>query len=289
MVFTGGDGRDPRNPDSRTLCCNSATFLLKCLYTLPFDSTRTWSADSCSSFLRSMWTVAAQKGNERMTIRRPKPPPPKQKTSGFVGCLGVIALFLAVVALAPLFLPKEQEPPTVDRSATTRSQPSNTTGNLAAQFNAGLSGNMSCAQLFRIRNAPKQGQTDAEQQRMNERLRSVGCFSSTSERATSAPAPTAAGLTRASKSGLLGAPVPSGATLKETKKGDPANGIDSQERYQIKASAAEIEAFYRSEMSRDGWRNIPMSVGGILSFRKGTLMLGVLFDAKGGSFTLMGS
>lgn len=54
-----------------------------------------------------------------------------------------------------------------------------------------------------------------------------------------APIPArATGLTRSKRTGLMGAPLPDGATLLERRAGDPTAGRDPSERYRIASSAA---------------------------------------------------
>jgi hypothetical protein len=101
--------------------------------------------------------------------------------------------------------------------------------------------------------------------------------------------PVASGLQPSGRTGLLGAPLPQGATLTERAAGDPAAGVDPRERYQISASAAEIAGFFRREMPRAGWQRDGASTATALFFSKGRLMIGVLINSRGGTFTLMGS
>lgn len=89
--------------------------------------------------------------------------------------------------------------------------------------------------------------------------------------------------------GLLGAPLPRGASLISRTRGDAQAGRDPSERYRIQASASGIAAFYSRELPRLGWSRDGTSTGTALFFRKGHQMLGVLINRSGGTFTLMGS
>jgi len=106
-----------------------------------------------------------------------------------------------------------------------------------------------------------------------------------------APAPPsdAARLAGSGRTGLLGAPLPEGARLTERTAGDPAAGRDPSERYAITASAAEIMAFFNEAMPKAGWAKDGPAGPTSAFFRKGNLMIGVLTNRDGGTFTLMGS
>ena len=96
-------------------------------------------------------------------------------------------------------------------------------------------------------------------------------------------------LTISNQKGLLGAPLPLAATLTQATPGDPGSGRDPSERYAVSASAPEIAAFFNEEMPAAGWEKDGRSTNTILFFRKGSLMVGVLVNSDGGTFTLMGS
>lgn len=107
-----------------------------------------------------------------------------------------------------------------------------------------------------------------------------------------APAPTSAGssiLTASNQTGLLGTPLPEGAQLTQRTPGDPASGRDPSERYAMSVSAVEIAAFFNQAMPEAGWAKDGTSTNTALFFRKGNLMIGVLINSSGGTFTLMGS
>ena len=106
-----------------------------------------------------------------------------------------------------------------------------------------------------------------------------------------ATVPAQAELFRSKATGLLGAPLPDGATLVERTAGDVANGRDPRERYALKATTAEIVDFYVRAMLVTGWSRHPSTNerSGTLFFRKGRAMIGVLVNSKGNTFTLMGS
>ena len=91
------------------------------------------------------------------------------------------------------------------------------------------------------------------------------------------------------RTGLLGAPLPEGARLTKRTAGNPAAGRDPRERYAISASAAEIVAFFNEAMPKDGWAKDGPAGPTSAFFRKGKLMIGVLTNRDGGTFTLMGS
>ena len=106
------------------------------------------------------------------------------------------------------------------------------------------------------------------------------------------PAPTSTGsstLKASTQTGLLGVPLPEGAKLTHRTPGDPASGRDPSERYTVSASAAEIAAFFNQAMPRAGWAKEGASTKTARIFRKGNLMIGVLINSRGGTFTLMGS
>ena len=107
------------------------------------------------------------------------------------------------------------------------------------------------------------------------------------------PSPTppsnASRLAGSSQTGLLGVPLPEGARLIERTAGDPSAGRDPSERYSISASAAEIIAFFNEAMPTAGWAKDGPSRPTSAFFRKGNLMIGVLTNKDGGTFTLMGS
>lgn len=88
--------------------------------------------------------------------------------------------------------------------------------------------------------------------------------------------------------GLLGVPLPVGAELIERRQGNPAESIDPTERYQIEASAKQIITFYRNELPKLGWQISPPTTETAVFFEKGNLMIGVLTNKDGGTFTLMG-
>jgi hypothetical protein len=105
-----------------------------------------------------------------------------------------------------------------------------------------------------------------------------------------APAPArTTGLRPSGRTGLLGTPLPEGAMLLERKPGNPAAGRDPSERYSIPASAADIAAFFSREMPDAGWAKDGSSTEFILLFRKGKLMIGILINREGKTFSLMGS
>jgi len=105
-----------------------------------------------------------------------------------------------------------------------------------------------------------------------------------------APAPARTTRLRPSgRTGLLGTPLPEGATLLQRKPGNPAAGRDPTERYAISASAEDIAGFFSREMSAAGWAKDGSSTRYILAFRKGKLMIGVLINREGKTFMLMGS
>jgi hypothetical protein len=89
--------------------------------------------------------------------------------------------------------------------------------------------------------------------------------------------------------GLLGVPLPRGASLIARREGKPEAGHDPSERYQVKASADAIAEFYLREMPKLGWWKDGTPTQGALFFKKGRQILGVLINQSGGTFTLMGS
>ena len=89
--------------------------------------------------------------------------------------------------------------------------------------------------------------------------------------------------------GLLGVPLPKGATLINRTPGDPAVEQDPTEKYEISASDADIAAYFRSEMIKSGWLKRGGSTEYILLFVKGKKMIAVFINSPGGTFSLMGS
>jgi hypothetical protein len=107
---------------------------------------------------------------------------------------------------------------------------------------------------------------------------------------TPEPTPVASSrLTAADRKGLLGVPLPVGAQLTKQTPGDPASGRDPSERYSVSASAVELVAFFADAMPTAGWAKDGSSTNTTLFFRKGRLMIGVVINSGGGTFTLMGS
>ncbi len=103
------------------------------------------------------------------------------------------------------------------------------------------------------------------------------------------PAPPSRELRRWRKRGLLGVPLPKGARRTASSPGDPDHGVDPRETYRIKASAAELRAFFERETPSAGWRRSAPLGGDVLMFRKGAKMIGVTLKRGGGGFDLMGS
>ena len=109
-------------------------------------------------------------------------------------------------------------------------------------------------------------------------------------RAVNAPPPADASSLKASgQTGLLGAPLPKGAQLTEQTPGNRAAGRDPYEGYAISATAVDIADFFNRVMPEAGWAKDGTSTETTLFFQKGNLMLGVLINRDGGSFSLMGS
>jgi len=104
------------------------------------------------------------------------------------------------------------------------------------------------------------------------------------------------------KVGLLGTPLPVGATLEKVGHGDPRLGADPRgEQYRIEATAGEIVAYFNREMRNAGWgrlslrplnRHMPLDCPIYLSrpsllFTKDGKTVGVLINHNGGTFTLL--
>lgn len=100
----------------------------------------------------------------------------------FKGCLLAIFALVIVPTVCVVMMPDTPDRP----SSTPPPQ------DLTAQFEAGINGNMPCPQLFEIRNKLRRGKPEDYQERLNEKLRSVGCYSSTSQRTGSTPQPSTA-------------------------------------------------------------------------------------------------
>lgn len=86
--------------------------------------------------------------------------------------------------------------------------------------------------------------------------------------------------------GLLGAPIPTGAKLTERRAGDPTTGHDSGEQYSISASATDIIAFFDEAMVADGWERAGPDTKNSRSFQKGGRELVVMSNYDGGTFML---
>lgn len=96
-------------------------------------------------------------------------------------------------------------------------------------------------------------------------------------------------LKRSGHVGLLGVPLPMGARLVEKSDGDPDGGVDPRERYTIEASAGDLAAFFETELVSEGWFKDGTSTPTGLFFEKGSVLLGILINSGGGSFTIAGS
>ena len=109
-------------------------------------------------------------------------------------------------------------------------------------------------------------------------------------RAVNAPPPADLSSLKASgRTGLLGAPLPEGTQLTEQTPGNRAAGRDPYEGYAISATAVDIADFFNRVMPEAGWAKDGTSTETTLFFQKGNLVLGVLINSDGGSFSLMGS
>ncbi len=95
-------------------------------------------------------------------------------------------------------------------------------------------------------------------------------------------------LQSAGRKGLLGVPLPKGATLIEKQSGNPANGVDPSEKYAV-TSIADIASFYKEEMPKAGWSKGGASTKTVLFFHRGNLIISVIIDNAKKTFTLMGS
>jgi hypothetical protein len=107
--------------------------------------------------------------------------------------------------------------------------------------------------------------------------------------APAAPSPKRIPLTPAGSIGILGCPLPAGATLAGQTHGAAGHGDHPTQTYEIPAAASDIVGFYESEMERAGWRKSFVSSEYLLYFVKEDRTLGVLIEREGGTFTLMGS
>lgn len=96
----------------------------------------------------------------------------------------VVALFvLGTLGNALGGSPEGGPATTASRSSGTTARPTTTAAapsNPVDAFYAGVRGDLSCRELFDFRNELDPG--DSEIEAMNEALRSIGCFSSTSQR-----------------------------------------------------------------------------------------------------------
>ena len=89
--------------------------------------------------------------------------------------------------------------------------------------------------------------------------------------------------------GILGCPLPQGASLSGRAHGSDGSDDHPTETYAIEAPAQEIVGFYEREMERSGWHKTQVSSELLLYFVKDDETVGVLIDREGGFFTLMGS
>ena len=104
-------------------------------------------------------------------------------------------------------------------------------------------------------------------------------------RAVNAPSSTGSSLAASGRTGLLGVPLPTGASLTERTRGNPAEYIDPSETYAISATADDITAFFEREMPKAGWYK--STSGLFIEFLKGDLVVGIYVSEN--KFTLMGS
>ncbi len=96
-------------------------------------------------------------------------------------------------------------------------------------------------------------------------------------------------LAASGSAGILGCPLPQGASLAGRSHGSAGNDDHPTETYAIEAPAREIVGFYEREMERAGWQKALVSSQFLLYFVKDDETIGVLIEPDGGSFTLMGS
>jgi len=96
-------------------------------------------------------------------------------------------------------------------------------------------------------------------------------------------------LAAAGTAGILGCPLPQGASLSVRSHGSDGSDDHPTETYAIEAPAQEIVGFYEREMEQAGWHKTTVSSEFLLYFVKDDETVGVLIDREGGFFTLMGS
>jgi outer membrane biosynthesis protein TonB len=111
----------------------------------------------------------------------------------------------------------------------------------------------------------------------------------TAATADARPAASPRQLDRSSAAGILGAPLPQGASLAGRSHGASGTGDHPTETYAIEAQPSEILGFFEREMESAGWRKVFVSSEYLLYFEKDERTVGVLVDRQGGLFTLMGS
>jgi hypothetical protein len=99
----------------------------------------------------------------------------------------------------------------------------------------------------------------------------------------------ASSLPAAPVAGILGCPLPRGASLSIRSHGAAGADDHPTETYAIQAPAHEIVGFYEREMERAGWRKSFAASEYLLYFEKDDRTVGILVERKGGLFTLMGS
>ncbi len=99
----------------------------------------------------------------------------------------------------------------------------------------------------------------------------------------------ASALAASSDAGILGCPLPRGASLSGRSHGAEGAEDHPTETYAVDAPAQEIVGFYEREMERAGWRKSFAASEFLLYFEKDDRSVGVLIERKGGLFTLMGS
>jgi hypothetical protein len=119
---------------------------------------------------------------------------------------------------------------------------------------------------------------------------SLDATASSQEPVTLPPSP-ANPLPAATRTGLFGVLIPTGARLISSLPETTAQ--DATEAYQTSLSASAIRDFYRKEIRRSGWTN----EGGVsnrdmgvevLNFSKPSMLLAIVINLDGGSFVLMG-
>jgi len=121
---------------------------------------------------------------------KPKQIPNSSRAAWALLALLVIVLLYAISRSGPDATSRASISMNSTPRANDRPAPSNVapTGTLEQQFDAGIAGNMGCPQLYALRNQLKKGKPTAFQEKLNDQLKSVGCYHADAQRPATPPA-----------------------------------------------------------------------------------------------------